>query len=163
LALEGFAGDQGEIGKIIVFVSVGWYVEPLEISNNLTNLSLETLTANTLILGDSRITLDGSGNLMIDGNLILAGNLSADSISTDILLLGDQSSGTGSIPAGSSSANIANTNVKPNSKIIVTFNSDWQPATRFWVEKKEGKFIVKFDQPLSSKVNFDWIMIGAKK
>ena len=131
-------------------------------SNNLTNLSLETLTANTLILGDNQITLDESGNLMIDGNLVLTGNLSADSISTGILLLGDQSSGTGSIPAGSSSAVISNAYVKSDSKILVTFNSDWQPATRYWVEKQNGKFIIRLDKPVQSKVKFDWIVIGSK-
>ncbi|MCH8821763.1 hypothetical protein IID23_04570, partial [Patescibacteria group bacterium] len=166
-ALESY--DEEGVGKIIVFISVGWYVEPLEMSNyesqmsnNLTNLSLETLTANTLILGDNQITLDESGNLMIDGNLVLTGNLSADSISTGILLLGDQSSGTGSIPAGSISASISNTNIKPDSKIIVTLNSDWAPASRYWVEKQNGKFITKFDKPVSSRVNFDWIVIGVK-
>ena len=162
-ALESF--DETGEGKILVFVSTSWYVGTIGEGSQLAeidNLSLDSLSANSIILGDNQISLDYNGSLLIDGDLALSGDFSSESISTDKLFLGDESSGNGTISAGKSSISIDNANVNPDSKVIVTFNSDWSPATRFWTEKEYGKFKVRLDKPLLSSATFDWIVIGGK-
>jgi hypothetical protein len=169
-ALDSF--DESSVGTIVTFVSVGWYVAPLGTDNatqiaGVDNLALNSLTSNSIILGDNYISVDQNGGIKIDGNLTIAGNIdltgeiAASSIKTDALSVGSESSGSGSIPSGQSSTIINNSSLGTDSKVIITFNSNWSPATRYWVDKQDGKFEVNVDRPLANNAKFDWIVIGA--
>jgi len=177
-ALEPY--NESGVGKIIAIIQVGWYVAPLGSGQEsgqssitgVTDLALNSLTANTIILGSNQISLDQYGNLQINGNLALSGNeqisgnldltgsLTASSINTGELKISDKSSGSSSINAGGSTVIINNNVVTGNSKVLVTFNSDWAPADRFWVSKASGSFIVHVDKPVSTRANFDWIVVN---
>jgi hypothetical protein len=101
-ALEGTDGNTPEVcrrrnptsgveeevpcGKIMVFVSVGWYVAPIEDvgsqMSDLSNINVETLTAGTvntqvLFVGDVKFSMNTDGSLEIAGNVKLSGDLTA--------------------------------------------------------------------------------------
>lgn len=67
-------------------------------------------------------------------------------------------SGTSYVPKNQNKVFVKNRNVKQESKINVTFNSDYSPATRYWVSQKnpyEG-FYVELDAPTSQNAEFNW-------
>ena len=82
---EEFAG-----GKIMVFVSVGWFVQPIATSDqplasSFTNIDTETLTAGTvntqvLLVGDVKFSMNTDGDLEIDGDVKLSGDLTAKNL-----------------------------------------------------------------------------------
>ena len=138
-ALEDYSGSG--VGKIMVFVSTGWYVAPLENSDNfvvdlinITDLDVATLTATIV---------------------------TADTIVTDELVISRETSGNDAVVAGQKSVTIENNRVKENSKILVTFTSDYSPATRYWITKSAGEnFSVNLDQPVTENSSFDWLIIN---
>lgn len=84
-ALEAYSGS--EPGKIMVFVSVGWYVAPLaggsEPLAGVTDLSLDTLTAGTvttdvLFIGDRKLDMAPDGSLVVDGSVNILGDLTIE-------------------------------------------------------------------------------------
>lgn len=67
-------------------------------------------------------------------------------------------SGTAYMPRNQNKVYIKSGNVKANSKINVTFNADFTPATRYWISQKvpfEG-FYLELDAPISSDAEFSW-------
>ena len=82
-ALEAYSG--ADMGKILVFVSVGWYVAPMDAASadplaSVTDLSLETLTAGTiqtdvLFIGDRQLSMGPAGELIIDGSVNILGDV----------------------------------------------------------------------------------------
>lgn len=67
-------------------------------------------------------------------------------------------SGTAQISKGEKKIFIKNTHTNEVSKIYITFNSDFSPATRFWIGQKipgDG-FFVELDAPVSNNSNFNW-------
>jgi hypothetical protein len=107
-ALEGYGGSG--VGKIMVFVSTGWYVAGVDKSTNLgdlSNISLETLTAGTintqvLLIGDIEVSMSKSGTLKINGDVNIDGDLIAERVITDKLVVGDEISGSSTLPTGES-------------------------------------------------------------
>lgn len=138
-ALEGYTGSG--VGKIMVFVSTGWYVAPVDSSDNfvmdlssITDLDVKTLTATIV---------------------------TAETIKTDELIVSRKTSGNDEVKAGQKSVSLENDRVKENSKILVTFTSDYSPATRYWVTKDKGVgFSVHLDQPVVGNSTFDWLIIN---
>ena len=72
----------------MVFVSVGWYVAPLETSGQgpetsltgLTSIDTQTLTAGTihtdvLFVGDRKLTMGPAGELVVDGDVNILGDV----------------------------------------------------------------------------------------
>lgn len=174
-ALEAFQCPETSgqcAGKIMTFVSVGWFVAPLETgdgrlaTSDLTDLDLETLTADTistdvLFIGERKISFGKNGAMKIDGNVEVDGEVLARKISTDELVISSETSGNEEVKAGQKSVTIENDRVKENSKILVTFTSDYSPANRLWVSKKEGQsFTVHLDQPVTENSTFDWLIIN---
>jgi hypothetical protein len=174
-ALEAFSGPG--VGKIVAFVSVGWFVQPLaaggqSLGTNLSSIDTQTLTAGKittqlLIIGDRKITMSEAGALTIDadveiaGNLKVAGSVNASTVATDELVVSDKSSGTDVVTAGTKELEVEATVVKETSKVFITFNSDYSPATRLWVSKKAGKsFTVHLDQPTGANSTFDWFIVN---
>lgn len=67
-------------------------------------------------------------------------------------------SGTAYVPRNQNRAYVKSQSVKQDSKINVTFNSDYSPATRYWVSQRntfEG-FYVELDSPTASDAEFNW-------
>ena len=171
-ALESYTSSG--VGKIMVFVSTGWYVAPVETSSQepetsltgLTSISTETLTAgiintDVLFVGERKISFGKNGALKIDGNVEVDGEILARKISTDELVISSETSGNEVVKAGQKSVVIENDRVKENSKILVTFTSDYSPATRYWVTKDKGVgFSVHLDQPTARNSTFDWLIIN---
>jgi len=74
----------------MVFVSVGWFVQPIATSDqplasSFTNIDTETLTAGTvntqvLLVGDVKFSMNTDGDLEIDGDVKLSGDLTAKNL-----------------------------------------------------------------------------------
>ena len=170
-ALEPFDGAQGDIGRIMVFVSVGWFVQPVTsdqspVTSNLTSIDVQTLTAGTinaqvLFVGDRKISMTKDGSLKIEGNVEITGSLIAGKISTDELVVSEKSSGSANIKAGAEQVTVDNVLVKETSKVLVTFTTDYSPATRYYVTKELGKsFTLHLDQPVQTEATFNWFVIN---
>jgi len=166
-ALEAYGGSG--VGKIMVFVSTGWYVASVGQDNNLndlSNINLETLTAGTintqvLLVGDVEISVATSGALKINGDVEINGNLVASKVTTDELVISKETSGSHIVKAGQKEVTIENDKVDETSKVLVTFISDYSPATRFWVTMKKGEsFTVHLDQPVTSDSSFSWLIVN---
>ncbi len=138
-ALEAYNGS-GE-GIVMVFVNTGWYVAPVDSSDDfvadlssITDLDVTTLTATTV---------------------------TANTIVTDELVVSSETSGNSEVRAAQNSITIENSRVKEDSKILVTFTSDYSPASRYWVTKEKDKsFNVHLDQPVTGDSSFDWLIIN---
>ena len=67
-------------------------------------------------------------------------------------------SGVAYIPRGSKSITVKNTNINELSKIYITFNDDYSPASKYWVSSKtagEG-FTIETDVPVKADSEFNW-------
>jgi len=177
-ALEAYSGSG--VGKIEVFVSVGWYVEPLaqdassKVSDlsSLNSINLENLTANSLntqflMIGDRKLSMLNGGSLSIDGNteivgsLKVAGTIDTKNLKTDELEIGAKSSGQTTLSAGTQEVEVKTGVVKDGSKIFITFNDDYSPATRYWITKNAGSsFTLHLNTQLDKNTSFSWLLIN---
>lgn len=69
-----------------------------------------------------------------------------------------QESGSSFIEAGQNKVFIKSPKIRPNSKVNVTFTSDYSPASRYWVSQIvpfEG-FYLELDAPTNSRADFNW-------
>lgn len=67
-------------------------------------------------------------------------------------------SGTAFMPADTKRIMVITKSAQSNSKIYVTFNQDFSPASRYWVGEKvpqEG-FYVELDSPTATNTEFNW-------
>ena len=67
-------------------------------------------------------------------------------------------SGTSFVPKNQNKIFISFRDLKPNSKVYVTFTQNYSPATRYWVSKidQQNGFLVELDAPVATNVEFDW-------
>lgn len=67
-------------------------------------------------------------------------------------------SGSSFVPAGKNRVFVKNSNITAGSKVYVTFNQNFSPATRFWVSKIDPQkgFFVDLDAPVFDNVEFSW-------
>lgn len=67
-------------------------------------------------------------------------------------------SGNSFVPAGKNRVFVKNSDITAGSKVYVTFNQNFSPATRFWVSKLEPQkgFYVDLDAPVFDNVEFSW-------
>lgn len=67
-------------------------------------------------------------------------------------------SGTAFVPTGKNKVFVKSSDVNSNTKVYITFNDNFSPATRFWVsniEPQEG-FYVELDAPVLENTEFSW-------
>ncbi len=66
--------------------------------------------------------------------------------------------GVAFVPNNQRSIFIKSDNIKANSKVYITFNQDYSPATRYWVSqiKDQEGFLVETDAPVASNAEFNW-------
>ena len=113
--------------------------------------------------------VDSSDNFVVglssiterDVETLTATVVTAKIIKTDELVVSSKTSGNSGVKAGQKSVAIENDRVKENSKILVTFSSDFSPATRYLVTKDNGVgFSVLHYQPETYNSTFDWLIIN---
>lgn len=73
-----------------------------------------------------------------------------------------ETSGTATIAAGANNTVIAAPKISDKSQIIVTFTSDYTPATKYWVKKDPAAslFTLFTNYPLNNDTTLDWLMIN---
>ena len=166
-ALQSYNGPG--VGKIMLFVNVGWYVAPMEsepvgtsTSIDTDTLSLNSIETQVLIVGSREISMNKDGRLEIDGSVQINGDLLvAGKVAAEEISLGEKSSGIETLKSGLKELEVKSTIVGQKSKIFVTFTEDYSPATRYWVTKNEGiGFTVHLDQPVSTDTGFSWLIIN---
>lgn len=163
-ALESFSGS--EQGKILVFVSTSWYVQPLATEvdsklSGLTDLSLDSLRTGALIIGNNKIYLADNGDLKLDGSIEIAGNIKlSGEIFAKKLNVSDEATGSGTILSGQESIFIETSLVTDKSKIFLTLST--LTRQNIAVTKKETKrgFEVKITSPEAVDVSFDWFVVN---
>ena len=67
-------------------------------------------------------------------------------------------SGNSFVPSEKNRVFIKNPEITSGSKVYVTFNSNYSPATRFWVSKVEAQkgFYIDLDAPVFDNAEFSW-------
>ncbi len=67
-------------------------------------------------------------------------------------------SGVSFVPAGKITIFVKNSRVHSGSKVYITFNQNFSPASRFWVSNVEAQrgFSVELDAPVFDNVEFSW-------
>jgi hypothetical protein len=66
--------------------------------------------------------------------------------------------GTSFVPKNQNKIFVSYREIRPNSKVYVTFTQDYSPASRYWVSKVESQsgFLLELDAPVSSNAEFNW-------
>jgi hypothetical protein len=66
--------------------------------------------------------------------------------------------GTSFVPKNQSKIFVSYKNIRPDSKVYVTFTQNYSPATRFWISKIESGrgFLLELDAPVASNAEFNW-------
>jgi hypothetical protein len=186
-ALESYNGEG--VGKIMVFVSVGWYVEPLGDGNgqlsdikNLTDLSVLNLVSskiNTelLMIGNNKLSVASDGSLSIEGNTKISGNLNVlGSITGKDLTVNkinvvtgsatpegksNDSTGSATIKSGELELTVETTAITDKSKVFVTATTSTGGQALIVSEKKSGEgFTVNLDRSFGGDITFDWFIIN---
>ena len=105
-----------------------------------------------------------NGLIVMDtkGNLNAAGTITAQAIEANkYTVLGQESIGSGIIPAGSTSVDVSTSIASQSSKIFLTATSLTDKQITI-VQKTAGKFKVAILSPTTSPISFDWWIVGNK-
>lgn len=180
-------------------------ITDLKINNTLTINSLTSLDNNLFIqpsgLGSINllaglVTLDDTGKVIINGNLIVTGTIIASQIApppdqtfdisiasqSAMLIYSDinqpiatfsgqtaqlsqlelAASGTATISSGTNNVLIHPNQLTDKSQIIVTFNSNYTPASKYWVTKEPdlNQFTIFTNYPVNNDAALDWLIIN---
>ncbi len=182
-ALEAYGGSG--VGKIMVFVSTGWYVAPLseggEQIADLSDISVSSLTTSTihtdvLFIGDRKLDMSEDGKLIIDGTVNILGDIVIDG---DTEIAGDlkvgnvltvnklvvsninlESSGNSTLSAGKTKIFVPTPSLTSKSQVSITTTT--LTGNNFNVtEKVAGQgFTVEVVDPEDKDINFDWFVIN---
>ena len=167
----------------------------LKINNTLTLGSVSALNGKIDFLA-GLMTLNETGQVIINGNLIVTGAIIASQItpppdqtldisiasqsamyiysdinqpiatfsgqSAQLSQLGLAASGTATISSGTNNVLIHPNQLTDKSQIIVTFNSDYTPASKYWVAKKPelNQFTIFVNYPVNSDSYLNWVIIN---
>ena len=76
--------------------------------------------------------------------------------------LSDSSSGQAVIPTGERVITLDHYDLTPQSQIIITFTSDYSPATKYWVDLDIPKkqFIIYIDYPVNQDTTINYIVVN---
>lgn len=175
---SGVSSPSANLDLDSINANAGFFKDYLAVIGQATMTDLKI--NNNLILNrinDGLITLDETGNVIINGNLKVTGAIIASQIkaSEDSPIiatfsgelaqfnqLGLLNSGTATISAGTNNLLIKAQNLNPQSQIIVTFASDYSPASQYWVVKDVDKkeFTVFTNYPVNLDSSLNWIIIN---
>ncbi|HEX7455882.1 MAG TPA: hypothetical protein VF303_00225, partial [Candidatus Nanoarchaeia archaeon] len=165
-ALEVYGGSG--VGKIMVFVSTGWYVEPLAqdagsgISDlsNLTSLSVENLTSNVvstqvLLIGNTKLSMAKNGGLKIEGDVEITGELTAKKLN-----VGEEAAGSSILETGETKVFIETTVLTDKSQVLVTPTTLTEKNLTVTKKEAEKGFTVEIISPESKDITFDWFIVN---
>ncbi len=109
------------------------------------------ITTGSIVGASNKWSIDENGNLFVK------------SISTEELKIYEKpngSAGSGIVKKGSDEFAVENLSVIDTTKVVVTFENDYAPATRYWIEKDSPNgFIIKFDTAVGDDVGFNYFLI----
>jgi len=167
----------------------------LKINNTLTLGSVSALNGKIDFLA-GLMTLNETGQVIINGNLIVTGAIIASQItpppdqtldisiasqsamyiysdinqpiatfsgqSAQLSQLELAASGTATISSGTNNVVIHPNQLTDKSQIIVTFNSDYTPASKYWVAKKPelNQFTIFTNYPVNNDAALGWLIIN---
>lgn len=170
-------------------------ITDLKINNRLTLESVFSLNGKIDFLA-GLMTLDETGQVIINGNLIVTGTIIASQITpppdqtldiaiatqSALLIYSDihqpiatfsgqtaqlsqlelAASGTATISAGTNNVIITPPQLTAKSQIIVTFNNNYTPASKYWVTKTPqlNQFTVFTNYPVNNPATLDWLIIN---
>ena len=170
-------------------------ITDLKINNLLTLGSVLALNGKIDFLA-GLMTLNESGQVIINGNLTVTGTIIASQITpppdqtldiaiasqSAMLIYSDinqpiatfsgqtaqlsqlelAASGTATISAGTNNVLIHPNKLTDKSQIIVTFNSNYTPASKYWVTKEAelNQFTIFTNYPVNNDVALDWLIIN---
>jgi DNA-binding transcriptional MerR regulator len=131
---------------------------------------LTSLTTNQLKLATAYRSAPSNGSLLqktqnvsVDAPPAHPNNFSESISNIDILnnnnAKNKQQNGTNNITVGQSQTIITTSFLTPESTIIVTFEKDYSPATRYWITKELSSFTVHLDQPAVTTLPFSYLII----
>jgi len=167
----------------------------LKINNTLTLGSVSALNGKIDFLA-GLMTLNETGQVIINGNLIVTGAIIASQItpppdqtldisiasqsamyiysdinqpiatfsgqSAQLSQLELAASGTATISSGTNNVLIHPNQLTDKSQIIVTFNSDYTPASKYWVTKEAelNQFTIFTNYPVNNDAALGWLIIN---
>ncbi|OIP04137.1 hypothetical protein AUK18_00595 [Candidatus Beckwithbacteria bacterium CG2_30_44_31] len=167
----------------------------LKINNTLTLGSVSALNGKIDFLA-GLMTLNETGQVIINGNLIVTGAIIASQItpppdqtldisiasqsamyiysdinqpiatfsgqSAQLSQLELAASGTATISSGTNNVLIHPNQLTDKSQIIVTFNSDYTPASKYWVAKEAelNQFTIFTNYPVNNDAALGWLIIN---
>ena len=167
----------------------------LKINNTLTLGSVSALNGKIDFLA-GLMTLNETGQVIINGTLIVTGAIIASQItpppdqtldisiasqsamyiysdinqpiatfsgqSAQLSQLELAASGTATISSGTNNVLIHPNQLTDKSQIIVTFNSDYTPASKYWVAKKPelNQFTIFTNYPVNNDAALGWLIIN---
>jgi hypothetical protein len=137
------------------------------INTSIGDLKLQDNSLGGINILSGKIIITNAGNVAIQNSLsakeITTGklNITADTISSVSGVL-SASAGDEVVAAGTNAITIKTTAVTAKSLIFVTFNGDYSPATRYWIENKTaGKsFTIKLDAKVAQDAKFNWWIVN---
>jgi hypothetical protein len=114
--------------------------------------------ADVLIMGEEvRVTTQG--------DVQVKGEVQAEKI---IIIQEDvksASAGESAVPSGADRIKIETTSVQDSSMIYVTFTSNYNPATRFWIEERISgeSFVLRLNREVEESSKFSWWIVNSKQ
>ena len=136
--------------------------------NTLGSLKLQDKGLGGIDILSGKILIDEKGNIKIQ-NKVEAKTVeteklnitSTDTISSKSAEL-SASAGNGTLPKNTNTITIKTKAVTSNSIINISFNDDYSPALRYWIDEKvEGKYFkLKMDAKVSKNVKFNWWIVN---
>jgi hypothetical protein len=130
------------------------------------DLNLQNYGLGGLNILSGKVVIDKSGNVNIQQAVSAKTvnttklNIVTDTATTSAAL--SASAGTATINANTNSVTIKTTAVTNNSLIYITFNGDYSPAVRYWIDTKVAgnSFTVKLDAAVNNSVKFNWWIVN---
>jgi hypothetical protein len=173
-ALEAYSGSG--VGKIMVFVSTGWYVASVGDSSNsladLIDLNVENLVAGTvstsvLFIEDRKLDMAPDGTLVVDGSVNVLGDLSiggdveiTGELTTKKLNVGKEAAGSAVLEAGETKAVVETQAVTGKSQVLITPNTLTEKNLTVTKKEADKGFTVEITSPEAKDIEFDWLIVN---
>ncbi len=140
----------------------------LTLGNNLviTDGNIDSITAPLNLQGSAaqplnfmagKVSIDTSGNMIINGDLKVLGTVTAEKVNVSQAV-----AGTASILAGTNEITLLNENIKTGALIFVTPTSPTKNSI-YVKSQSEGQVTIGFDEPetpTSANIKFNWWIVG---
>ncbi|KKT85768.1 MAG: hypothetical protein UW85_C0013G0011, partial [Parcubacteria group bacterium GW2011_GWA1_Parcubacteria_45_10] len=156
--------------------------QPLTTINTLSApLKLQSLALAPIELMAGKVRIDTNGDMIITGNLYVAGKIETKEVKTEKLIIASDeteseipqltvgeietnaTAGKATIPAETSEITIKNPNIGDYTLVYITPTSSTQNNVLYVKSKANGYFTVGFTQPIPIDVEFNWWVIDVSQ